>query len=167
MTGAHCVDVCQLHKLDVLEHGFNIDSTTLEGMSILGINTLEVYLLTVDVNAMVIGRDFDVTETVLGCESFFFLAICIELSYLNGVEVGVLCTPKLEIRKIIEGYILNQLISCVGCKVELCGLLGYLCAIGGNKAYANLLAYGLTFLIINGEGYIHATALITVFSIEG
>ena len=43
-------------------------------MSILSINTLEVYLLTIDVNAMVIGRDFDVTETILGCESFFFLA---------------------------------------------------------------------------------------------
>ena len=166
VAGAYGVDIGLLHQGDVLNHSGHVDAAAAGGVGVLGVDTLEVYLLAVDVDAVVVVGNFDVAEAVLGGKGFFFGTISLELCQLYGVEVGRFGRPKLQVGKAVEGDIFYHSAVAIGCEGKVDALFGNLCANRIDKAHAHLLVGGFTLFVGHGQLHIHAAALVVAASIE-
>ena len=165
MAGAHGVDVGLLHEGDVLQHGLHIDGAATGGMGVLCVDALEVDLLAIDVDAVVVVGDLHIAEAILGGERLFLRPLGIGLCHLDGVEVGLLSVPKLEVGEALECYILCEFLLAL-LEGEMGVLLAYLLALGADEAHAHILIGGLSVAVVHGEGHGHRARLVAVGGVE-
>ena len=104
------VHVGLLHQDHVLPDCSHIYATTVYGVCILQVSTLEIYLLAVYPHLVVL--DFDVTETKVCVESIFFLAGSIVLHDLYVVQIGSFCRPQFQVCQSVKGH-------CLFCRLQI------------------------------------------------
>ena len=92
----HCVDVGLLHEFHIAQHCRHVDSMAKERMDVLGVYTLEVFALAIDVDkvATLLNR----TEAV-ACGEHHLLVAVVHLAHNNCIEIRMLSRPRLQARE--------------------------------------------------------------------
>ena len=115
VRGTDSVDVVALHEQHILEHRLGGYGTSVDGVCIVAVDTLEEHLLAIDIHERVF--DLDVAEAVLGREGHLLASLSILLHHAQGIEVRMLGIPHEGIVQLQTSHYTQLLL--VGS--ELCG----------------------------------------------
>ena len=149
VAGAHGVHIGLLHQLDVLKHSGHVNCAAVYGVGILGVSALEEDSLAVDIYLAVL--DFNLAEAHLRAERHLFL-LAVLLDDLEGVEVGRLGAPELEVLEVVEGEG-QSLARFVGREGEGLVLCGDFLTCGREQAQEDVLLAAQGCAVVEGEGH--------------
>ena len=166
VAGANSVDVVALHEQHILEHRLGGYGTAVDGVCIVAVDTLEEYLLAIDIHERVL--DFDVAESVLGREGHLLIALGILLHHAYGVEVRMLGIPHERIGKFHTRHYTQLLL--VGSELGCDNFLGYLLSCRVIERHLEQFLAGESVTVVKGElhvgGSMHGVVTTVILAMD-